>query len=123
MGKMKDEVAAKPIAEFLGLRPKIYTFEAVKFNPDGTTERYDKHRAKGFQRAAAERHVHQQYLDQRHYPTENYALNRRLACRFHQIYGIEVSHTSPTDQNFACHDPFPCMPSSVPSCHGPSLSI
>ena len=77
------------------------SFEAVKINPDGTTDGYYKHRAKGIQRAAAERFLHQQYLDQLHNPTENYALKRRLVCRLHQIYGIEVSHPAPTDQNFA----------------------
>ena len=86
--KMKDEVAGNPIAEFVRLRPKMYLYEAVKVNPDGTTERYDKHRAKGIQREAAERFLHQQYLDQLHNPTENYALNRRLGSRLHQIYAI-----------------------------------
>ena len=60
VGKMKDEVAGNPIAEFVGLRPKMDSFEAVKINPDGTKERYDKYRAKGIQRAAAERFLHQQ---------------------------------------------------------------
>ena len=68
---MKDEVAGNLIAVFVGLRPKIYSFEAVKINPDGTTEPYDKHRAKGIHRAAAERFLHQQYLDQLQNPTEN----------------------------------------------------
>ena len=54
VGKMTDQVAGNPIAELVGLRPKMYSFEAVKTNPDGTTEPYNKHRAKGIQRAAAE---------------------------------------------------------------------
>ena len=87
---MKDEVAGNPIAEFVGLRPKMYSFETVKVNPDGTTERYDKHRAKGIQRAAAERFLHQHYLDQLLNPTENYAPNPRLGCRLRHIYDIEV---------------------------------
>ena len=60
VGKMKDEVAGNPITELVGLRPKMYSFEGVKTNRDGTTERYDKHRAKGIQRAAAERFIHHQ---------------------------------------------------------------
>ena len=48
---MKDEVAGCPIAEFVGLRPKMYSFEAVRTNPDGATERFDKHRVKGIKRA------------------------------------------------------------------------
>ena len=69
LGKMKYEVGANPIDELVGLRPKMYSFEAVKVNPDGTTQRYEKHRAKGIQRAAAERFLHQQYLDQLNKPT------------------------------------------------------
>ena len=34
---MKDEVDGSPIAEFLGLRPKMYSFEAVRTNLDRTT--------------------------------------------------------------------------------------
>ena len=120
VGKMKDELAGNPIAEFVGLRPKTYSFEAMKINPDGTSERYDKHRAKDIQRGAAERFLHQQYLDQSHNPTENYARNRRLGCRRHQIYGIEVSHTS---QSVACHYLFLNMSAPVPTCHDRFLSM
>ena len=73
---MKDEVAGNPIAEFVGLRPKMYSFEAVMINPDGTPQRYDKHREKEIQRAAAERFLHQEYLAQLDNPTVTYALNR-----------------------------------------------
>ena len=97
MGKRKDEVAGCPIAEVVELGSKMYSFEAVRNNPDGTSDRFDKHREE-IQRAAAENFLHQQYLDQHHNPTDNYALNRRLGCRVHQIYGIEVSHPSPTDK-------------------------
>ena len=117
---MKDEVACNPIAEFVGLRPKMYSFESLKINPDGTTERYDKHRAKGIQRPAAERFLHQQYLDQLRKPTENYALNRRLGCRLHKINGIEVSHHS---QIFTLHDLFLNMSAPVPTCHDLFLSM
>ena len=120
VGKMKAEVAANPIGEFVGLRPKMYSFDEVKINPDGTTERYDKDPAKGIQRAAAERFLHEKYLAQLPNPTENYALNRRLGCRHQQIYGIEVLHPS---QNFAIHDLFLNMSAPFPTCHDRFLSM
>ena len=112
-----------PIHDIVGHRPKMFSFEAVKVNPEGTTERFDRHRPKSIQRAAGEHFLRQQYLDQLHNPTENYALNRRLGCRLDQIYGIEVSDHSPTAQNFACHDPFLEMSAPVPTCHDPFLSM
>ena len=123
VGKMKDEVPRNPLAEFVGLRPKMYSFEAVKIKPDGSTERSDKYRAKGIQRAAAERFLKQQYLDHMHNRTENYVLNRRLGCRLHPIYCMEVSHPYPTDQNFACHDPFHRMSAPVQTCHDPFFDM
>ena len=33
VGKMNDEVVGYPIAEFLGLRPKMYSIEAMHTNP------------------------------------------------------------------------------------------
>ena len=89
--KMKVETAGDPILEFIGLRPKMYSFEGVHINADGSRERFEKHRAKGIQRAAAENIYHKKYLLQLKSPTENYALNRRLGPRLHLIYAIEVT--------------------------------
>ena len=114
---MKEEVAVNPLAEFVGHRPKMYSLEAVKCNPDGTPDRFDKHRAKGIQRAAAERFLQQEYLDQLHKPTDNYSLNRRLGYRLQQIYGIEVSHPSSSDQNIECHHPVLSILAPVPTYH------
>ena len=97
--KMKDEVSANPIAELVGLRLQMYSYEPAKINRDRTTDRFDFDHAKGIQLAAAERFLHQQYFDLLHTHTENYALNCRLGCGLNQINGIEVSHPS---QNIAC---------------------
>ena len=91
--KKKDEASGNPISEFVGLRPKMYSFEMVCKKPDGTLETVGKHRAKGIQRSRVARFNHQQYLDQLRNPTENYAINRRLGSRLHQIYGMEVIFT------------------------------
>jgi len=90
VGLMKDEAAGNPIVEFVGLRPKMYSFQAVKVKPDGTYDYFDKHRAKGIQRAVASKFKHEQYLGQYEHPEENFVLNRRLGSRLHNIYGIEV---------------------------------
>ena len=90
LGKMKCEARGNPISDFVGLRPKMYSFEMVCKKPDGTLETVGKHRAKGIQRSRVARFNHQQYLDQIRNPTENYAINRRLGSRLHQIYGMEV---------------------------------
>ena len=94
VGLMKDEASGNPITEFIGLRPKMYSFQAVKVKPDGTTEIFGKHRAKGIQHAAADKLDHEQYLAQLERPEENFVVNRRLGSRLHKVYGIEVAfHT------------------------------
>ena len=94
VGLMKDEASGHPITEFIGLRPKMYSFQAVKVKTDGSTEIFGKHRAKGIQKAAADKFDHEQYLAQLERPEENFVVNRRLGSRLHKIYGIEVDiHT------------------------------
>ena len=91
LGLMKEEAAGNPIFEFVGLRPKMYSFQAVKVKADGNYEYFDKHRAKGLKRAATSKFTHEQYLRQLEHPEENFVLNRRLGSRLHKIYGIEVA--------------------------------
>ena len=57
VAKMKDETAGDPIVEFVGLCPKMYSFEGVHITGDGY-ERFEKHCAKGIQRGAAENIYH-----------------------------------------------------------------
>lgn len=94
VGLMKDEMASMPIVEYVGLRPKMYSFKAIDVKPDGQIEYIEKHRAKGIQRVVASNFTHQQYLDQLRHPEENYVLNRRLGSHLHDIYGIEVDFSS-----------------------------
>ena len=97
VGLMKDETAGNPIIEFVGLRPKMYSFKAVKANQDALVpvEYFEKHRAKGIQRVAAANFTHDQYLQQLHHPEEYFVMNRRLGSRLHNIYGIEVCLSLP----------------------------
>ena len=94
VGMMKEECGGQPITEFVGLRPKMYSFKYLKRLPDGSYENSEKHRAKGIQRVAAARLQHDLYREQLNHPEENYVLNRRLGSRLHQIYGIEVEFPS-----------------------------
>lgn len=91
VGLMKDETAGKPIYQFVGLRPKMYSFKAIEeVKEDGSVVFFEKHRAKGIQRVAAANFTHEQYLNQLQHPEENFVLNRRLGSKLHNIYGIEV---------------------------------
>ena len=95
LGKMKDEAGGHAISVFIGLRPKMYSYQYVKLHEDGTSETVDKHRAKGIQRAAAAKLTHAEYKAQLNLPTENFVVNRRLGSRLHKIYGIEVNCSVP----------------------------
>ncbi|OGZ17362.1 MAG: hypothetical protein A2494_00860 [Candidatus Lloydbacteria bacterium RIFOXYC12_FULL_46_25] len=91
VGLMKDETAGLIINEFVGLRPKMYSYTTVKVKEDGQIEYGEKHRAKGIQKVRAADFRHKDYLNQLLNPEENYVLNRRLGSKLHKIYGIEVS--------------------------------
>ena len=64
IGKMKDETKGDPIIEFVGLKPKMYSFITAKVKPNGDYEIVEKHTAKGIQRCAAERLTHEAYKQQ-----------------------------------------------------------
>ena len=75
LGKMKDETHGNPIIEFVGLKPKMYSYL--------TYDRQTKivkpsHRAKGVTKAASKNLRHEEYLDQLHIPHEDIRANRRI---------------------------------------------
>jgi hypothetical protein len=86
IGKFKDEACGKSIIEFVGLRPKMYSFLVA-----GATEPVEKIRAKGIQRAACRELRHADFLRQLHEPQENRLLNRRIGSRLHRVYTYEFS--------------------------------
>ena len=92
IGKFKDETKGEPINEFIGLRPKMYSFQMVKIGAeeDAIPEYHEKHRAKGIERGAAAKLRHDEYKKQLDTPTENYLINRRIGAKLHKIYSIEV---------------------------------
>ena len=86
IGKFKDEANGKPIIEFVGLRPKMYSFLI-----GGGEQVVEKHRAKGINRGASKSIRHEHYKAQLEQPVENYLLNHRIGNRLHQLYTIEVN--------------------------------
>ena len=86
IGKFKDEANSEPILEFVGLRPKMYSFLLLKDALDEQPVEVSKIRAKGIQRAAAEKLRHQDFLRQLHEPEENYLPNRRIGSKLHKIF-------------------------------------
>ena len=84
IGKMKDETAGEPILEFVGLRPKMYSYVTVSMVNGALVEK-DKHRAKGIQFASSKKLHHADFLAQLHAPHENYLKNRRIGSKLHQV--------------------------------------
>jgi hypothetical protein len=89
IGKFKDETSSKPILEFVGLRPKMYSFITIS---DVASEKVvEKSRAKGIQRAALKHLRHADYLRQLNSPAENKVPNRRIGAHLHRIFTYEVN--------------------------------
>jgi hypothetical protein len=88
IGKFKDEACGKSIIEFVGLRPKMYSFTVA--DEEGGTPA-EKIRAKGIQRAACKNIRHADFLRQLHEPTENMLINRRIGSKLHRVYTYEFS--------------------------------
>ena len=80
---MKDECAGQPIVEFVGLRPKMYSYRVLDDDKPHI-------RAKGIAKAAQRELRHQDYLDQLQLPHENYLPNRRIAQKLHKLHSVEV---------------------------------
>ena len=88
IGKFKCETKGAPIIEFVGLRPKMYSY-LYKEKPELESSTLEKHRGKGITRSAARALTHEAYKSQLDCPTENYITNRRLGSKLHRIYAIE----------------------------------
>ena len=99
VGKFKDEASWQSITEFVGLKPKMYSYQTLKTgggihtlqDPSHGEEGFTtKKRAKAIQRAAVAKLRLDQFKAQLDHPEETYVLNRRIGSKFHQLYGIEV---------------------------------
>ena len=90
IGKFKDEANGEPIVEFVGLKPKMYSFILLHELPNKGVNPVEKHRSKGICRAAARRLRHKDFLEQLQRPAENYLVNRRIASKLHKLYTYEI---------------------------------
>ena len=103
IGKFKDESSGDPIIEFIGLRPKMYSFTTL----NNAQRLKEKHRAKGIQYAAAKALTHAQYIDQLEQPTENRLINRRIGSHLHVLYTFATSKRALCafdDKRYLCED-------------------
>ena len=89
LGETKDEALGLPIREFIGLRPKMYSF-LISTDPVDPTKIKEKHVAKGIQRAVILQLRHEDYRRQLEAPLENHQTNRRIGARLHELYTFEV---------------------------------
>lgn len=85
---MKDETCGQTITEFVGLKPKMYSFIC-----DGK----EKKRAKGIKKSTVDRHItFQQYYDS----VWNYARHKHsmnfIRSYLHEIYTVHVKKVSLT---------------------------
>jgi hypothetical protein len=85
IGKFSDESNGGIIKEFVGLRPKMYSYV---FSGEDVME---KHRAKGIQYQVAKNLKHSDFLEQLDNPHENRLVNRRIGSKLHRLYTIEVN--------------------------------
>src|SRR5437870_3117920 len=90
VGKFKDESPDSKILEFIGLRPKMYSFITAKDDAEGNPIVKEKHRAKGIAAAAARTLRHQEYQTQLTNSHENILPNIRIGNKLHQIYTMKV---------------------------------
>lgn len=83
VGKMKDETFGNPIIEFVGLRPKMYSFITCKD---------EHHRAKGIQNAVVKKKLrHDHYKAQLEKPQSNKLINTRIASNNHRVYTVQCN--------------------------------
>ena len=84
IGKFKDEANGAQITEFVGLRPKMYSFLINKETPE------EKHTAKGIQMAVSKKLKHADFLSQLNNPHENRFMNWRIGSKLHELYTIQT---------------------------------
>jgi len=91
IGYFKDECGGDPILEFVGLRPKMYSFtkvKATKWNQENpTAAQVIEHKAvaKGISRANISRFTHQDYLQMYREADSERVIDTRIGSKLHQV--------------------------------------
>ena len=87
LGKMTDECAGRPIAEYIGLRPKMYSI--LEANGDNTKK------AKGVKKYVVKKHIrHNQYREALFEKTTFHHSMNILRSERHRIYGQHLHKVS-----------------------------
>jgi hypothetical protein len=80
LGKMKDETSGSPITEFVGLRPKMYSFKI------GNAE---KKTGKGIKKSVVQKQIrHHMYRDALFNETQSFATMRFIRSFNHKLYSV-----------------------------------
>jgi hypothetical protein len=87
VGKMKDESASGIITEYVGLRPKMYSY--LTKPEDENEPPKEAKRAKGIQKVAITDLRHADYLAQLNRAVENYVNVRRIGQKHHRVFTID----------------------------------
>lgn len=83
IGKFKDEAGGIPVTEFVGLKPKMYSY--LKDSDESSR------RAKGIQKSVVkEKLSHQSFLMQLFSPEQNVYPNRRIQSMHHHLYTLTL---------------------------------
>ena len=93
VGFFKSETHGNPIVEFVGLKPKMYSFQVCDCCEVGSTAMphiSSKQVGKGIARDALKKLTHEIYLQKLHDAPATTVTNRRLGSKLHQLYTIAV---------------------------------
>ena len=99
VGRFKDEPSGPSITEFVGLKPKMYSYQTLNTGvglrslndpSHGQAGLTTNKRAKCLQLAVLAKLRHVEYKAQLDQPEETYVPNRRICSKLHQLYGIEI---------------------------------
>lgn len=88
---IKDETKGRPVTEFVGLKPKMYSFntcDAVIGNLRPAIA--SKQVGKGITRAALKDIKHETYLKMYRQGPQQFVINRRIGSLLHNIYSLEA---------------------------------
>jgi len=93
IGYFKDELKGDPIVEFVGLKPKMYSFTYCKstLDLDVRPPIIEKQVGKGIARPTLKTLNHQRYVEMFNESAGVNLINRRILSKLHQIYTLEQS--------------------------------
>ena len=97
VGYFKDETKDDPIVEFVGLRPKLYSFTVCHATEYSEGDNYkvemcNKHVVKGISRSQIKRFKHEDYISMYNGGALKNIFNRRIGSKLHQMCQLILSH-------------------------------